>query len=476
MKLSLKSINGKLRILAQRIEQGLKFVADCCCINQGEPNLILFLECCDSVPRFAVTRQAYDILVQRCPRTVDLPLYQPLIVKINNAENEACYREGDITQQITREEAVRLGYTIYDNPDSFRCSRGDNAPSRLCGWSECRECYPNQCCLTELYDKECSYSFLVPNSTPKKNICCNYGRKLRRRATYTQTIQRSRWTFLNNSVQSSFCNVGCYSPLPRERFFEQLSYNIEDEFTKCDDLGQPLGGVDSWNQTNIRNDRSYRIEDIFTRYGFDGDVNLPTCMSSRDEVRASLQINDNDIRDNNRIFPFFWPGRTQRVQSQALPPRDNCFGFWFLTPFTQDGSIITSGAYIPYGPTQLQCDDVFGHVYECVIAYGAYRLRIITDRYQYGTACDRGQYILSQTIEVIANRPQGWPENEPLCPAQGTLLERIRVDVSCTYFIESVSRSWCNPRTCDGYARTGTISPIPFPIIPQPIQGALSLL
>lgn len=472
MKLSLKAVNGKLRLLAQRVGQGLKFVLDCCCETQGEPDLHLFYECCDPVPRFAITNQAYNALTSRCPQ-VDPPQF--MLVKFRGAEDNICYREGDLGNgRISREEAVRLGYTIYETPATFDCSRGDGTRDNRCGWSGCRQCYPNQCCLTQLYDKECSLSLLIPNSVPKKNVCCNYGRVLRRRASYSQTIQHFRRTFLNQGVSDSFCAAGCYAPLNRDREYEQLVYNIEDEFTKCFDNGDPVGSDGSWLQRNLRNDRYYRVERIRTVYGFDGDPNLPTCLSSRDEVLSDLTINDNNVPNNNTIFPFFWPNRLQRISSQPLPPRDNCFGFWFL-PF-YPAILDTPNTYFPFGEAQIQCDDVYGHVYECIIAYGTYRLKIITDRYTHSASCNQGQYSLAYAVEVYSHRPQGWPENEPLCPPENTLLERFRIDVSCTYFIETLSRTNCDPQTCNGYAKTGNMTPVPFPLLPQPIQGALNLL
>lgn len=464
MKLSLKAVNGKLRFLAQRVGQGLKHVLDCCCETQGEPYLILFFECCDEIPRFAITQQVYDELTRRCPQ-VDPGQF--MLVKFRGSENETCYVEGDsFTGRILREEAVRLGYTIYETADIFDCSRGDGATPNRCGWSECPLCYPNQCCLTELYNRDCTFWALNVNSDPTKNVCCNYGRKIRRTARYSETCQRTRWTFLNNAVQDSFCNIGCYAPLPRERAYSQVVWETEDEFEKCNDNGES-----QYVRTNLSRLRQQRDQRFFTKYGFDGDPRLSTCLSSLEEELANLNIIDDDVPLDflARILPSRWPQRLARVT-----PGQGCQGHWFFGPGC--GGFASEGARLPNERAETQCEDVYGHVFRCTLPQTGYRFEVSTERYTHSMSCNSGQYDLFQIYSLYSTRPLGWPENEPLCPPENTLLERVIVTVSCTYFIETLSRTYCDPRACDEYRRTGTISPITAPAIPPSTVGALTLL
>jgi len=453
MKLSLKDVRGKLRLVVKSVGDTLRFVKDCCCVRSD--GVYLFAECCDGVVRFAITQQFYYDLNPRCSQqyTTDY------IVK--QTGSTACYTLANGGLPISRAEAERLGYPIFDIGDtSIVCYPRDPTSIENCGAAPdvCRPC-PTQCCLVQIYPKNCSQYLQIPDPLPKNNYCCNYGSHLQRTMNYEYSLTSiDNGSYFDGIENDPYCPPGCHGLFFKNRSLDQVSYTETTELKSCDDNGQPL------SDQVISCDASYyrRREETYRRYGFQGEEGI-ACLEYRDYVARQEEERDNVCRFPYVIFPpeRFWRQRPGLSSG-------SCFG-----EGCRPGCIILA----PNGTESIRlvCEDLNGYTYECIDRqYG--RRTVQTTTYHYDAGCYAGTQRIEVTTDVYTIKPDGWDDSRPVCPPEGQLIYRQIYRESCNYSIRSLSRLNCGSNVCDGYARNGTLSSFPTNPNPQPITGALTLL
>lgn len=450
MKLSLKNVRGRMRLVVKSIGNAMSFVKDCCCFNQD--NVYLFAECCDGIVRFAITQRFFYDINDRCR-----PYY---IVK--RTGDTACHTLANGGLPITRTQAENLGYPVFDiGETSIVCYPTDPTVSQNCGAlpDVCRPC-PTQCCLVQIYPKNCATYLQIPDPLPKNNYCCNYGSHLRRTMNYDYSLlEIDNTSYFDGIENDPYCPSGCQGPFFKSRGYREVSYTETTELKSCDINGQPLGDqVVSCNASFYQ-----RREESHRRYGFQGEEGL-ACLEYRDYQGLNEETRDNECRFPYVIFPpeQYWRQRPGVTRGSAFG--EGC----------SPGAIvpITNGDTVSY---RLLCEDLNGYVYECIDRQ--YGIRTVqTTTYHYDAGCYSGLQRLEITTDRYAIKPDGWDDSRPVCPPVGRLMRRTIYKESCSYSIQSLSNINCGPYICEGYAKHGTLSSFPINPNPLPITGALSLL
>ena len=252
MKLSTKTISGKIRLLVKNVSDKFSFVIGCCC---GDAGLLLkFTDCCNDTVDIYVPFSVID--ETRCVDTIRY--------------NNVCFRRTDTT--ITQAEAIKLGYQIVTDAAQIQCARCQSAP--------CPQC-PEQCCKIVFVPGSCEDEIA-------QNIenweCCNRGTEYTMAAFKVNRQQYRSFTSVNGS--GDYCPAGCTDGL--ENFYR--NYNESESwngiYRNCDNECQRDGTSDCT--------RDYvRTEELLvTRYGFNGGVAGQTCFQSV-ETPTFVEYRDN---------------------------------------------------------------------------------------------------------------------------------------------------------------------------------------
>lgn len=470
MKLSLKNVGGKLRLLVKPVNNILRFVKDCCCVTQDN-YVWTFAECCNGVVRFAVTKRLWDSLYPRCG-----PVGQFVVRKTGD---EACYvAVSEIP--MPRSDAEGLGYQVYDiGETSIVCwpRTAEGSPTHCYAPVDvCKNCY-KQCCIIALFPSGCAP---VQNldTNPKNNYCCNYGREANATWTSSKKWNKIRWITLNNtygSPEDSWCQPSCYGRLIKNRSSYESSEQCSASFRKCDINGDVTGDPEIVSCNGQQYEKKTNETWI---YGFDnGGRDLPSCTSFR-KIDEFPPEKFTSLCTMGFPFPFDrFPGPAFICTGQDNDPETNCTGN-FIYGAPDIGAVglhetYAAGPFCGGNPTPL-CNPVDNYISECTNPRFGNRYKLTTT-YRRSARCLSGEYYLKQTLEIYSMKPAGWPDNEPLCPANGSLLELIEFEERFAYNIQREgSMEYCDPHVCDGYKQNGTIGP---PVLnPAPITGALSLL
>lgn len=397
MKLSLKRISGKLRFLVQRFGAATRFVSDCCCITN---TVHAWAECCDGNPRIYISFATLD----RVPCTSTVIKYGP-----------NCYRQVPFSE-ITKQEAIDLGYTIVDDPALITC-----VPAG-CEEPPCRVC-PQDCCLIEIIPTGCRTEL---DPSPANNQCCNYGRVARRFVNdITRDEFRSRIS-LNASAGDTYCPPGCTTGLQKTFRLLSTSYEEEASFQRCNDDGV----VDE--RTLYCTASDYRREEQSTRrYGFEGSPDQP-CLGFTDSVQAD-EFRNQDCKYSGSLLGFDFP-----------PP--------LVNPDTQE----------------LECqifDRQSGPIADDNNPPGEWY-------YTENLARERGCFTGSYTYSLVGVK-RAYAGSE--CPPPGTVVATSSYSRTFTYSIQSTDSDFCEGNAyCERYLE-GRRQPLPL-TDPLDDVGALGLL
>jgi len=458
MKLSLKSINGKLRILAQRIEQGLKFVADCCCITQPPPpsdRYVIFGDCCglSEAPAIAVKVSLVIEFVNQCSNNIGF-----VVVRLPGQDR--CYSARWPPDQLTLslETVLSLGIQPLDTTQQVQCveTRIENPPFQ-CRTTSCPEC-PRDCCLALVYGtRQCpdiqSSGWFNPASDPSDLICCSYGRQCL--ATWRHTYRTQERSYGSCSPESG----GCFGNRILNESLTQYADEEVRRFVRCNADGTSPGdyGVECISHNHYARELSRSLDPC------SGSV---TGINDREFERWSRCVENTDpgVLIRGPLPPsIFFPARARRV----VVNRSLCDGGGTAeyieeeTRFNQDLPSV--------------CEDVENEVVirqtEIDRDCSVYQREITTTTFRYGVSCLQGSYYFEQSTEV---RAYGFG-----CPPDGSLLYTRDIRRSASYFINVEATEYCDPTLCDQYRRRfGASAPITRVdnFNAPPVQGALSLL
>jgi hypothetical protein len=427
MKLSLKSINGKLRILAQRIGQGLKFVAECCCYANQNNLFVIGYNCCEgwgSIPRIAVRADIASQLERECQWE------WALMVRVGGSES--CFRLTPF-QVVPREETA--GLVIVENISQIECVPNNRSyPGIRCGTQTCPIC-PANCCFTHIYPKECPDFHRVPQENPKSNICCSWGRDYTIIISYQTRLLEEFYSLTGTPSSRSFTQRSGREVMRRLVCGENAEGTPDD--IRCIEA-----------QHYLRND----FESFL-------DPNLNT--SGEDRTDRCITLAAYPVKQTPIIYG---PGNTPIWPSVIIfPSRPG-----FRRILNENGTTFTSIVFgegdspLMDGPV---CQDLDNFV--STEQTTADRDIWIETRYRttfrYGLVCLQGSIFFDQVEEVVE-----MPSN--------ILLSRRTFRHEAAFSVRVNSSTHCPPTVCDGYAQTGNVITLPGWPPPQPIQGALSLL
>lgn len=436
------AIDGKVRTAQRRLVTDT-LGARCCCADTGI--VYVFVECCDRLPRFVLTKPAYEALLARCAFTAG-----QLAPMVRRPGSNVCYSYDGAYRTLTREQAVALGYEVIEDSTPLVCvdtTRDDRVANR-CNASprDCRPC-PRQCCLVRVWRKNCPDPSRV-EVLPKANVCCNYGRVARRTRTYSRRYERDDYTFLNASGSADpFCPPGCYVDLLAQRTGWQENGREVARFTACDaDLNAPAnGGFECIEATHYQRQYGFRRRWPFADFRT-GDAN---CLAFEDIGQYDTEQRSQDCTDTS-LVPATFPARIRRTLQRNL-----------------DGSVCNV-----LGPTGDEfCDDS----YQGRCSYVNERGEVITSTttYRYSVSCRQGSFYLLQETEV-----RHGDNVDPSCPELvGALIRTERYQEEATFSILTERADGCPTNVCDGYAKDGTVST--FPVLPGqvlPAEGAFLFL
>lgn len=416
--------------------------ATCCCRDVAR--LYLFRECCDNLPRFAVTQAVRDELVRRCSLT--LGNFPTILVHQLGDQTKTCYSlDMTVGGTVTRDEAIAAGYPIIEDATRLECvdrTRPDLQPARcFASPTECREC-PRQCCLTAIWRKACP-DVQVVDALPKANVCCSYGRKARRIYRTSMRYENVSYLTLNTAaVPDAWCPyVGCLQELFGQRVNTQRDEEDVSVYTACPDVLPPD------NNAYICERRSVYTRDASTtrRWAFADPRPTDTdCLTHEDTV-SDQEYRNNDCGPDYGLIPATFPRRLGRNRR----PRPLC-------------------DELVFGGSEPVCNDIDETCVEVDLQYGT--TRTTRTIFRYGVTCNQGSAFFRQEVEVRSNAGVSAP-----C-APDKLISRSTFEQSWSYSIQVLDRRECPTNVCDGYARDGTISTFPVtPIGPQPIESGAFL-
>jgi hypothetical protein len=436
------AIDGRVRAANRRLVTNA-LGAPCCCADTGV--IYVFVECCDRLPRFVLTKAAMDALLARCAFSSD----QPTAV-VRRPGSDVCYSYDPAYRTLTRDQAVALGYEVIEDSTLLLCvdtTRPDGVANRCNAAPEdCRPC-PRQCCLMRVWRARCPDPTRV-ETLPKANVCCNYGRVARRTLYYSRRYERSDYTVLNASGSTDpFCPPGCYVDLLTARYSTVDTGREVARFTACnDDLEIPDDGGFECIEAEHRS----TVESINRRWAFlNPQPNDSSCLTYVDSPTFDEQRSA-ECRDTS-LVPGGFPARLRRtIQRNA------------------DGSVCN--ILDRDGPEEF-CLDRYQAT--CVTDIPNVSRATITTTYQYAVGCRQGSFFWLREVEVRQ------PDNvDPSCPqAAGALIYRERYQEEYTWSIATERADGCPVNVCDGYQREGTYSTFPTaPGVVTPADGAFLFL
>ena len=418
--------------------------APCCCADVGV--VYVFVECCDRLPRFVLTKAAMDALLARCAFSAD-----QLAAMVRRPGSDVCYSYDGAYRTLTREQAVALGYEVIEDSSLLLCvdtTRPDRVANRCnAAPQDCRPC-PRQCCLMRVWRARCPDPTKV-ETLPKANLCCNYGRVARRTLYYSRRYERSDFIVLNATGSvDPFCPPGCYVDLLlRQGGFVESGREVA-RFTACDeDLQIPdNGGFECLEAEHYQRE-----------YGFDrrwpfrdfrpGDAN---CLAFEDVNQYDNERRTSECRDFF-LVPGGFPSRARRTLQR-----------------NDDGSVCN---ILDRNGDEEFCGDRFQGT--CTTVIPNVSATTVTTTYRYSVGCRQGSYFMLKEIESRL------PDNvDPSCPqAAGALIYRERFQEEYTWSIATERADGCPADVCDGYQREGTYSTFPTaPGVVTPADGAFLFL
>lgn len=419
MKLSLKSVNGKLRLLAQRVGRGLKFVLDCCC--ETTESFVIGYNCCEgwgSVPRIAIRLDIARQLESECRWD------WALMVRVRG--NESCYRLTPF--QIVSQDEI-AGLAVIDNRNQIECVPNSRTyPGVQCGTQSCPPC-PTNCCFVHVYPKDCPDFHGRLNQNPKGNICCSWGRD------YTITVQ------YNTRLVEEYYDV--FGVLYTKNI---VRFNGRDVVRNrvCDPQGNQ-GGTPTCLEGN-----HYKSQEFMTaREGttFE-EFRLDRCITLGYPDRFSTPVPGPTV-------PPAWPSVMIFPCRPSRTLLRNPDGSAFVDIKLDDDCSAIDRV----------CEDLENFV--STMKYTADRDQGIDETYtttfRYGLGCLQGSVYFDQISETVSR-----PDNK--------LLARRFFRHEASFSVVVNSSTFCPPSICDGYAQTGNMVTLPGLPVPQPIQGALNLL
>ena len=436
------AIDGRVRAANRRLVTDA-LGAPCCCADTGV--IYVFVECCDRLPRFVLTKAAMDALLARCAFSPD-----QLTAVVRRPGSHICYSYDPAYRTLTREQAIALGYEVLENSSLLLCvdtTRPDAVANRCNAAPEdCRPC-PRQCCLMRVWRARCPDPTRV-ETLPKANVCCNYGRVARRTLYYSRRYERSDYTILNATGSTDpFCPPGCYVDLLTARYSTVDTGREIARFTACnDDLEIPDDGGFECIEAEHRS----TVESINRRWAFlNPQPNDSSCLTYVDSPTFDEQRSA-DCRDTS-LVPGGFPARLRRtIQRNA------------------DGTVCN---ILDRNGDEEFCSDRYQAT--CVTDIPNVSRSTVTTTYQYGVGCRQGSFFWLREVEVRQ------PDNvDPSCPqAANALIYRERYQEEYTWSIATERRDGCPVNVCDGYQREGTYSTFPTaPGVVTPADGAFLFL
>ena len=422
MKLSLKAVNGKLRLLAQRVGQGLKFVLDCCCDEPQTDSFVVGYNCCEgwgSIPRIAIRLDIARQLESGCQWE------WALMVRLNGGES--CYRLTPF-QVISREQTA--GMIVVENRNQVECVPNSRTyPGVRCGTETCPPC-PANCCFIHIYPKDCPDFHRVPDENPKNNICCSWGRDYTIRIRYNTRLVEEFY-----GLTGGFVNRNIYQW-------------AGDETTRrlvCNENAGPT--PDDIRCIEAQHYR--RVESTLNpEANFEDRINR--CITPAYPVRQTAPI----YGPNNTIE---WPSVTVFPARPGRRRSVNENGTIFIAIGFDSGE-----SPFEDGPVCEELDN-FVSVQQTTADRDTWIETIYTTTFRYGISCLQGSSYFDQMEEVVSR-----PDN--------TLLSRRTFRHEASFLVTVNSSTFCPPTVCEGYAQTGNVIVFPGWPPPQPIQGALNLL
>jgi hypothetical protein len=436
------AIDGRVRAVNGRLVTDA-LGAPCCCADTGV--IYVFVECCDRLPRFVLTKAAMDALLARCAFSPD-----QLTAVVRRPGSDVCYSYDRAARTLTRDQAVALGYEVIEDSTLLLCvdtTRPDGVANRCNAAPEdCRPC-PRQCCLMRVWRAKCPDPTRV-ETLPKANVCCNYGRVARRTLYYSRRYERSDFVVYNATGSvDPFCPPGCYVDLLTARYSTVDTGREVARFTACnDDLEIPDDGGFECIEAEHRS----TYESINRRWAFlNPQPNDSSCLTYVDSPTFDEQ-RSTECRDLSLVPAGFPPRLRRTIQRNA------------------DGSVCN--ILDRDGPEEF-CLDRYQAT--CVTGIPNVSRSTVTTTYQYGVGCRQGSFFWLREVEVRE------PDNvDPSCPqAAGALIYRERYQEEYTWSIATERFDGCPVNVCDGYQREGTYSTFPTaPGVLTPADGAFLFL
>jgi hypothetical protein len=439
------------KLIASQRKLGLvrrKLVTDaggalCCCTR---PDLYqVFVDCCDGIPRFAVSQTALNAIRARCGPLATLGL----IVRLDGART--CYRDQGITM-LTKEQVIAAGYEAIENDRRLTCVETSSAyPPSRCYTQSCPYC-TSECCLTGLYRKQCP--ILMPDSLPKNNVCCSYGRQATRTEKYSTRYEAIEFTSLFTGGDDPFCQPPnhCYSELFSQRQIRTSSGEQVVRFTQCDAVGTPARPrVECIRAQHYASEQSVR-----RRWAFNEPKETDTNCLQYEDIPTNLQEERSQacigVTDDTAILAIStFPNRPLRIVN-TNPDGSQCI------------EIIESGGY---GEGSV-CENLVDFRTVCYGTNAGFPVKTSITNFSMSVGCSQGSYSFHQVTD--------WRADDTFaCPEPGSLIRREIISHTASYSIAINAREGCAPTVCDKYARNGTISGSNDGTT-LPLRGALELL
>lgn len=241
MKLSLKNVEGRLKLLVKNTLGKLKLVMDCCCV--GDDLVEPYSECCDG----GLTVYVPQAMIQGlgCPSEV--------VIKLLGS----CFRRTTM-EPIRRAVAIQLGYRVIDGTVTIECAN-------TCQTEPCPVC-PDNCCIIRHIPATCE-------ETNGQLICCNRGSYIH--VVARKDIHRNYTGFTSvNGSDDGYCPPGCNWGYESIRVDDTEYDEWNGTYKKCDESGSAEYPTVTCSR-NLLNTHNQ----IDTHYGFEGGVAGP-CLAS----------------------------------------------------------------------------------------------------------------------------------------------------------------------------------------------------
>lgn len=449
MKLSLKNVNGKLRLVVKSVGDVLKFVKDCCCKNPLLDNYVLFNDCCGNsdTPPIAVKVSLVIEFSNQCSNGLSF-----VVVRIPGQEK--CYSASwpPTYPTVSLSVVQAAGLQIFDNNQQIRCvDTQRTSPPNKCNTETCPEC-PDNCCIAVTYsprncpDVQQGGWFDPPVSDPANFFCCSYGRQCTARYLHNFRIEIKRFSYC---ATGDTCLGNRLQQITLQEQFNDETY----KYTRCRADGtRPEFPVECLSHNN------------YQRYYFQ---NLNSCTGQTIDI-GDQQFFPGCSRDdplNVGNFPF--PPRSLfPYRPRVLQQIDRFCG--------NDRQINVYEERFQSDSSDSVCENVENETNVVHLVYerdcSIYERTTITTTIRYEVSCNRGSYFFDQRFE---SRAYGMG-----CPPDGALTGTTRITRNSSYSIDINATELCDPSLCDQYRRRTAGSPI----LPQNFfanqtsQGALSLL